>query len=131
MDFEKHGLTRQTRKTRFLFSFSLVFLFVNNLHDDESIYRIYFFYFYLVHFCDRPTKGGCDHFCNKTDNHFTCACKEGFKLTEDGKTCIRGKVAFLRIPSFAGRQPNPEADGRRRLGPRPQLEKVFLTLRLR
>ena len=29
----------------------------------------------------------CDHKCNDTDGSYTCDCRSGYRLTNDGKTC--------------------------------------------
>lgn len=35
----------------------------------------------------KDSNGGCDHDCSYVNNTVTCSCREGFNLTEDGKTC--------------------------------------------
>ena len=56
-----------------------------------------------VHPCDKPNKGGCSQICNKKpmgeeeeeeeeeeeDKPFTCSCKPGFRLQEDGVSCVK------------------------------------------
>lgn len=41
--------------------------------------------------------GGCEQICNNTLGSFECACQDGYDLTEDGMTCILGKLRILRI----------------------------------
>ena len=64
------------------------------------IFSIYSFHF-LVHPCDKPSKGGCDHTCTKEGEKAVCSCNNGFKLADDGQTCLLGEytgVFFISIP---------------------------------
>ena len=51
----------------------------------------------LVHPCDTENNGGCSQICNKTRNKYNCACKEGFVLEKDDKSCIKGKARYSVI----------------------------------
>ncbi|KAK7500671.1 hypothetical protein BaRGS_00008246, partial [Batillaria attramentaria] len=35
------------------------------------------------------SNGGCDHECQNSPGSFTCACRPGYELHEDGRTCVR------------------------------------------
>jgi len=36
--------------------------------------------------------GGCSQLCIKKMDNYKCACKFGFKLGEDGKSCSKGLI---------------------------------------
>ena len=44
--------------------------------------------------------GGCDQICSETFESFTCSCKAGYSLTNDGYTCI-GKLIHTIIHRYA------------------------------
>ena len=46
---------------------------------------------YSVHPCDKEEKGGCSQICEKKGKEAACACKDGFFLAEDTKTCKESK----------------------------------------
>ena len=45
-----------------------------------------------VHPCDKETKGGCEHVCNKDGDEAKCSCNDGYKLAEDGQECEFGNL---------------------------------------
>ena len=49
----------------------------------------------LVHPCDTAANGGCSQICNKKRDSYKCACKYGFKLGHDGKSCNKGLITKL------------------------------------
>ena len=55
------------------------------------------FALYLVHPCDKRTKGGCDQTCNKEGDSFSCSCETGFKLEGDGRSCKKSKNLLIFI----------------------------------
>ena len=46
----------------------------------------------LVHPCEKETKGGCDHICNKKGDEVLCSCNDGYKLDGDAKSCIKSML---------------------------------------
>lgn len=40
-----------------------------------------------VNECTDPTVHGCDHDCTDTPTSFVCACRHGYRLMSDGRTC--------------------------------------------
>ena len=40
-----------------------------------------------VNECSAATHG-CNHICENTDGSYTCSCREGYYLNEDGRTCF-------------------------------------------
>ena len=49
----------------------------------------------LVHPCDTANNGGCSQLCYKKMGNYKCACKSGFTLGEDGKSCNKGLIIKL------------------------------------
>ena len=49
----------------------------------------------LVHPCDTAANGGCSQICNKKMEKYECACKSGFTLGQDGKSCNKGLILKL------------------------------------
>ena len=43
-----------------------------------------------VHPCDKKTKGGCAHKCNKKGDGVFCSCNKGYILEKDNKSCKKG-----------------------------------------
>ena len=51
---------------------------------------------FLVHPCDKKTRGGCEQACNKDGDNAKCSCEPGIDtLNADGKTCDRSKASIL------------------------------------
>lgn len=46
----------------------------------------------LAHPCDLHSNGGCAQICNNYVIDYNCSCNEGYKLAEDLKNCIQGKL---------------------------------------
>ena len=36
------------------------------------------------------SNGNCEHLCIQQLNNYKCTCTDGFKLGQDGKSCIPG-----------------------------------------
>ena len=46
-----------------------------------------------VHPCDKTTKGGCEHVCEKDGDEPVCKCNKDYKLNElNKKTCSKSKL---------------------------------------
>ncbi len=59
--------------------------YINVYHNTEMNY-----FSSLVHPCDKASKGGCSQLCNKRKEKYECACKDGFLLGDDKRTCNKG-----------------------------------------
>ena len=46
--------------------------------------------------CANATSAGCQHICQNTILAYHCACRDGFSLDANGKTC-RGKDTILAV----------------------------------
>ena len=49
-----------------------------------------------VHPCDKPSKGGCQHKCNKNATKFFCSCQPGYELDKNGRTCGKGRSILFQ-----------------------------------
>ena len=58
-------------------------------HHSHPCQKLFLFFLFLVHPCDRKNKGGCDQICTKNGDKYTCSCKSGFRLTSDW-SCKKG-----------------------------------------
>ena len=71
-----------------------------NKYDMPSVIALLLFAHHCLPFVDRNEckieNGGCSQKCVNTFGSFSCECADGFKLSEDGKKCIREfSVMFL------------------------------------
>ena len=56
-----------------------------------------------MHPCDKKTKGGCEQECVKNATSYHCKCQTPqFKLSEDKKSCVKGKRQRLRTSYLGG-----------------------------
>jgi len=50
-----------------------------------------------VGMCDRFPRQLCAHICIDTPNSYRCACREGFSLQTDGRTCRQNSSYRLSL----------------------------------
>lgn len=84
-----------------LFQTQLRFLYVIFYNYSSDNYPILHFHNAGYRDCLDDTTG-CSHFCNVTDDSFSCSCPQGFTLAEDGRRC--GKTTLVVAVSLVAEQ---------------------------
>ncbi|XP_057711453.1 CD248 molecule, endosialin a [Corythoichthys intestinalis] len=51
--------------------------------------------------CQR-NNGGCEHFCKQAGAHSYCECAEGYRLGDDGQSCVNSDLQFDCVPHSDG-----------------------------
>ena len=69
----------------------LLFNFFSSLQMRYIFHHFFADSFYIVHPCDKESKGGCEHVCNKKGTELLCTCNEGYKLKADEKSCEKSE----------------------------------------